>query len=88
MKRVNNTIKLVIFAGLSMGLTSAAIAEHHESTKLKAQLQTEDKADVELYDYHSGVMYTGTLQRFMFHRHLENVVEEPEDKHSESTQFK
>ncbi len=88
MKRVNNTIKLVIFAVLSMGLTSAAIAEHHESAKLKAQLQTEDEAEVEFYDYHSGVTYTGTLQRFMFHRHLENVVEDPEEKHSESTHIK
>ncbi|MBD9359168.1 hypothetical protein [Methylomonas fluvii] len=88
MKRVKNTIKLAISAVLSMGFATAAIAEHHESTKLKAPLQTEEESKVEIYDYHSGVTYTGTLQRFMFHRHLENVAEEPENRHSESTQMK
>ncbi|MGZ0077097.1 hypothetical protein [Methylomonas sp. YC3] len=88
MKRVKNTIKLAIFAVLGMGLTGAAIAEHHENATLKAPLQTEEESEVELYDYHSGVTYTGTLQRFMFHRHLDNVAEEPENRHSESTQIK
>lgn len=88
MKKINNTIKLAVFLALTMGLTDAAIAEHHESTKLKAQFQDVEKSDVELYDYHSGVTYTGTLQRFVFHRDLEHVADKPEEKHSEATPIK
>lgn len=88
MKRVNNTIKLGIFVILSMGLSSAAMAEHHESNKLKAQFQTDEEAEVELYDSDAGVMYSGTLDRFVFHRRIENVAKESDDKHSELTQTK